>query len=105
MIERKTELFDEILLEHCANGSCFSNNQKCDPYVNCSLEYQPLCASNLYNYSNECQMNKYACQSNINLTKLHDGMCTIHEQHRLRESEGIIFFKKHHVFFYCYFSV
>ncbi|CAF4879182.1 unnamed protein product [Rotaria sp. Silwood1] len=30
-------------------------------------------------------MYKYACQSNINLTKLHDGICTLDEQQQLRE--------------------
>jgi len=84
--ERK-ELIDKIILEHCQNSSCLLNNQKCDPYRNCSSKYQPLCASNLHNYSNECQMHKYACQSNINLTKLHDGICSLHEQQRLREGD------------------
>lgn len=32
-------------------------------------------------------MQKYACQSNINLTKLHDGTCTSHEQEKLRDGK------------------
>lgn len=32
-------------------------------------------------------MNKYACQSNINLTKLHNGICYPHEQKQLREGK------------------
>jgi len=55
--------------------------------MDCSFDFQPLCASNLHNYSNECEMHKYACQSNINLTKLHDGICYLHEQHQLREGK------------------
>ncbi len=78
-------IIDKILVEHCEDSSCVLNNEKCDPYVNCSSDNQPLCASNLHNYSNECQMQKYACQSNINLTKLHDGICSPSEQQKLRE--------------------
>lgn len=74
------------------------NDQSCDPYINCSFNYEPVCANNLHDYSNECQMSKYACQSKINLTKLHDGLCYPHEQERLRQGcflyLKIYFFKK-----------
>jgi len=59
--------------------------------MDCSFDFQPLCASNLHNYSNECEMHKYSCQSNINLTKLHDGICYRHEQNQLREGIYLIF--------------
>ncbi|CAF1289873.1 unnamed protein product [Adineta steineri] len=72
--------------QNCQNSSCISNNQKCDPYIDCSSEYLPLCASNLHNYSNECEMHKYACQSNINLTKLHDRICYPDEEQQLRRA-------------------
>ena len=92
-----------MILEHCANSNCVLNNQTCDPYVNCSFEYQPLCASNLHNYPNECQMQKYACQSNVNLTKLHDGTCSPEEQQRLREGNEREFLGE--IIFGYYFSV
>ncbi|CAF2581690.1 unnamed protein product [Rotaria sp. Silwood2] len=72
--------------QHCQNSSCILNHQKCDPYIDCSYNYQPFCANNLHNYSNECEMHKYACQSNVNLTKLHDETCTSDEQQQLREA-------------------
>ncbi|CAF0927203.1 unnamed protein product [Rotaria sordida] len=72
--------------QHCQNSSCILNHKKCDPYINCSFDYQPFCANNFHNYSNECEMFKYACQSNINLIKLHDGTCTLDEQEQLREA-------------------
>jgi len=34
-------------------------------------------------------MTKYACQSNIRLTKLHDGPCDFHEQHQQLEGNRI----------------
>jgi len=81
-------IIDEIIVEHCQDSSCILNNEKCDPYIDCSFDFQSICASNLHNYSNECEMHKYACQSNINLTKLHDGICYPHEQQKLREGNG-----------------
>jgi hypothetical protein len=49
-------------------------------------------------------MYKYACQSNLNLTKLHDGICSRHEQQRLREGNMNDFPRKANRFLY-YFSV
>jgi hypothetical protein len=86
-------MLDEIILEHCQGSSCILNNQKCDPYINCSSVNRPLCASNFHNYPNECEMQKYACQSNINLTKLHDRTCYLHEQQHLREGICLIFYE------------
>jgi hypothetical protein len=86
-------MLDEIILEHCQGSSCILNNQKCDPYINCSSVNRPLCASNFHNYPNECEMQKYACQSNINLTKLHDRTCYSHEQQHLREGICLIFYE------------
>ena len=63
-----------LLVEHCQD-------------LNCSTEYRPVCASNFQNYSNECQMKKSACQLDQNLTKLHDGLCTLEEQQRLHEGQ------------------
>ena len=34
-------------------------------------------------------MTKYACQSNISLTKLHDGLCDIYEQQQKSEGNRI----------------
>ncbi|CAF3381609.1 unnamed protein product [Rotaria socialis] len=70
----------------CHHSDCPKNPNKCNPHIQCLFDYHPLCASNLQEYSNECEMNKYACQSNIHLTKLHDGSCDFHEQRQQSEA-------------------
>jgi len=69
-------------------GKCRNINE-CNPSIQCSTDYHPLCASNLEEYSNECEMTKYACQSNIRLTKLHDGPCDFYEQQQQLEGNRI----------------
>jgi hypothetical protein len=75
-----------LSIENCHHSNCTMNMIKCNSYILCSTDYQPLCGSNLQEYLNECEMNKYACQTNILLTKLHDGPCDLHEQQQ--KSEG-----------------
>ncbi|CAF4139116.1 unnamed protein product [Rotaria magnacalcarata] len=70
----------------CDHSDCPENPNKCNPHIQCLFDYHLLCASNLQEYSNECEMNKYACQSNIHLTKLHDGSCDFHEQRQQHEA-------------------
>jgi len=85
-----------IHLEQCPYLNCSKIDPSiCNPSIECLSESNLLCASNLEEYSNECQMNKYACQLNIRLTKLHDGPCDVHEQQQKMEgrfSEEIFFF-------------
>ncbi|UJR13720.1 hypothetical protein I4U23_000731 [Adineta vaga] len=70
-------------------GQCHMlDHAQCDPYFDCSTKYRPVCASNLYTYSNECEMHKYACQSDVNLKKLHDNKCTFQEEQQLRKEEN-----------------
>lgn len=90
--EKKLLKINEIVLENCHDSICFLNDKQCDPYPNCSLDYQPLCANNLHNYSNECEMHTYACQSNINLAKSHDGTCTSYELQQLRQGTSLSLF-------------
>ncbi len=75
-----------LFIENCLDANCSKNLTECNPYIECLIDYHPLCANNLQEYSNECEMSKYACQSNIRLTKLHDGPCDFHEQQQ--QSEG-----------------
>ncbi|CAF4806849.1 unnamed protein product [Rotaria sp. Silwood1] len=70
----------------CHHSNCPKNVNECNPHIQCLFDYRPLCASNLQEYSNECEMNKYACQSNIHLTKLYDGPCDVSEQHQQSEA-------------------
>ncbi|CAF0752008.1 unnamed protein product [Adineta ricciae] len=70
----------------CHHANCPPNANQCNPHTQCSAEYHPVCASNLQEYSNECEMHKYACQSNIHLSKLHVGSCDLLEQQRLVEA-------------------
>ncbi|CAF4244959.1 unnamed protein product [Rotaria sp. Silwood2] len=70
----------------CHHSNCPKNVNECNPHIQCLFDYRPLCASNLQEYSNECEMNKYACQSNIHLTKLYDGPCDFSEQHQQSEA-------------------
>lgn len=56
--------------------------EDCQSHLPCPTTYQPICASNLQEYPNECEMNKHACQSKIHLSKLHDGQCDFYEQQR-----------------------
>ncbi|CAF1014592.1 unnamed protein product [Adineta ricciae] len=72
--------------QDCTDSSCLLNSQQCNPYVNCLSKYRPICASNLHSYSNECEMQKYACQSHVNLTKLHDKRCYSNEEQQLRKA-------------------
>ena len=65
------------------------NANECNSHIQCSSDFRPLCASNLQEYVNECEMNKYACQSNILLTKLHDGPCDFLEQQQQLEGNRI----------------
>jgi hypothetical protein len=89
--KRACEIQENLISVHlgecriCQDLSCTLSDKKCDAYIQCSSDSRMVCASNLREYSNECVMYKYACQSNINLTKLHDGICNRHEQHELRE--------------------
>lgn len=78
-----------LFIDACHHSNCSKNVNECNPHIQCLFDYRPLCASNLQQYSNECEMNKYACQSNIPLTKLHDGPCDIHEQRQQIEGNGI----------------
>jgi hypothetical protein len=78
-----------LSIEVCHHPNCPESVIKCNPHTQCLSEYHPICGSNLQEYSNECEMNKYACQSNINLTKLHDGPCDFLEQQRQFEGNRI----------------
>jgi coxsackievirus/adenovirus receptor len=73
-------------IENCP----YSNCSICNPHIQCLTDYHRICASNLQEYSNECEMNKYACQSNIRLTKLHDGSCDFHEQQQQLEGNRLL---------------
>ncbi|CAF1530523.1 unnamed protein product, partial [Rotaria sordida] len=70
----------------CHHSNCPKNVNECNPHIQCLSDYHLLCASNLKEYYNECEMNKYACQSNIHLTKLYDGPCNFSEQHQQTEA-------------------
>ncbi|CAF3750071.1 unnamed protein product [Adineta steineri] len=74
--------------QDCHHSDCPKNNNvnHCNPHIQCLSEYYPICGSNLQEYSNECEMNKYACQSNIPITKLHDGPCDSREQQQQFEA-------------------
>jgi hypothetical protein len=78
-----------LSIENCHHSNCSKNITECNPYIQCLSDYHPLCASNLQEYSNECEMNKYACQSNIHLTKFHDGPCDFHEKQQQFEGNRI----------------
>ena len=74
------------------SSSFFSRSSKendsfedCQSHLPCPTEYRPICASNLQEYVNECEMNRHACQSKIHLSKLHDGPCDFYEQQRKLE--------------------
>ncbi len=73
----------------CQHSNCSKNLNECNSHIQCLTNYNPLCASNLQEYSNECEMTKYACQSNIRLIKLHDGPCDFHEQQQKSEGNRI----------------
>lgn len=80
-----------MILEDCTDSSCLLNSQQCNPYVSCSSKYRPICANNLHSYSNECEMQKYACQSHVNLTKLHDKKCYSNEEQQLKKGKWNFF--------------
>lgn len=77
--------------EICPYLNCSKTSSICNSSIECLSDSNPLCASNLEQYSNECQMNKYACQLNIRLTKLHDGPCDNHEQQQKIEGIALLF--------------
>lgn len=85
--ERKP--LDLDILESCPDGNCGKSLDQCNPSVECSSDEQRLCASNLQEYFNECEMKKYGCQTQIYLTKLHDGSCDYHEQQQQLEGKGL----------------
>lgn len=72
-------------VQGCHHSTCSPNGDDCHSERQCSADYRPLCASNLQEYSNECEMTKYACQLHLRLTKLHDGPCDAYEQQRQLE--------------------
>lgn len=73
----------------CPYSNCTASLSQCNPSIQCPTtdDNQRLCASNLQEYVNECEMTKYACQTQISLTKLHDGPCDYHEQHQQWEGK------------------
>ena len=78
---QENSLFNK--LEICPYSNCTAFVNQCNPSLQCSTDTnRRICASNLQEYFNECEMNKYACQSQISLTKLHDGPSDYHEQHQ-----------------------
>lgn len=83
----KKKLLHLDLLENCPYGNCAKPFDQCNPSIECSSDEQRLCASNLQEYFNECEMNKYGCQAQIYLTKVHDGPCDYHEQQQQLEGK------------------
>ena len=88
--KRACEIQENLISIHLGECRTLPDN-KCDAYTQCSSDSRLVCASNLREYSNECVMYKYACQSNIRLTKLHDGSCDFHEQRQQSEGNETIF--------------
>ncbi|CAB3998011.1 Kazal-type serine ase inhibitor 1 [Paramuricea clavata] len=61
----------EITLKH--NGSCKSEEPGCQQF--CSAIYAPVCGSDGKTYDNMCLLKVADCESEENITKVHDGPC------------------------------